>query len=84
MFLCKVSQAKSNVVHMSVVNQIVKLDPEPSTPEDIRIRIPRTGKIKPSKEQTSFSFLPKVNHIVSFSATTYVPGKISFGNKEKI
>jgi hypothetical protein len=82
MFLCKVSYAKTNVVHMSVVNQRVKLDPEPSSHEEIRIRIPRKGKIEPSKEQTSFSLIPKVTHIVSFSATTYVPGKICFGRKE--
>ncbi len=68
---------------MSIVTQRVKLEPDPILSEEIHVKIPKKGKIKPSEIKVGYSGIPKIVQIIVYTSTNYVPGKISFEKTEE-
>jgi hypothetical protein len=58
--------------------QKVNFELNPFTSDEIDVKIPKKGKIKPSPEKKSFSNLVKTETIQIFVSSNYIPGKISF------
>ncbi len=62
---------------MSVITKL-RVEPETTISEDIRIEIPKKGKISPSETRTNYSGRIKAQQIILHASTNYIPGKISF------
>lgn len=68
---------------MSTVTQKMKLVPEPLFSDKLRVKISDKGDVQPSKERLSFSGIPKMVYIISYTSTTFVPGKVTFETKRE-
>lgn len=68
---------------MVQVSQNMKLETEPITLDEIQVKIPSRGKIKPSKVKKGISGLPRIIPIQIFSTTNYAPGRITFKQNEE-
>jgi hypothetical protein len=65
---------------MSFTKQSLEMQYE-STGKKIDVKVPKRGQRIP--EQTLFSGQPRILHIVTISATNYVPGRIVFNEEKK-
>ena len=67
---------------MSVITKL-RVKPETTISEDIRVEIPKKGKIPPSETRTNYSGRIKAQQIIIPATTNYIPGKISFEKTEE-
>jgi len=68
---------------MSECIQKVNLVAEVFEPTEVEVKFTKKGESKPSKIFHGFSGFPKIEDIPTYSSTNYIPGKITFNQKEE-
>lgn len=67
---------------MSDLAQKMEMGLEPTISDEISVKIPKKGKIKPSAIRVGYSNL-RIQRIQIHTFYTYIPGKITFEKAEE-